>query len=32
MQHFQQYFSNEMDNFFVLFTRYLNEKAKGTKL
>ncbi|CAO3659108.1 unnamed protein product [Umbelopsis ramanniana] len=28
----RKYFSNEMDNFFVLFTRYLNEKAKGTKI
>ncbi|PKY49782.1 UTP--glucose-1-phosphate uridylyltransferase [Rhizophagus irregularis] len=25
-------FQNEMDNFFILFTRYLNEKSKGTKL
>ncbi|CAG8548397.1 9176_t:CDS:2 [Acaulospora morrowiae] len=25
-------FENEMDNFFALFTRYLSEKSKGTKL
>nr|CAG8563948.1 2444_t:CDS:2 [Entrophospora candida] len=25
-------FQNEMDNFYLLFTRYLSEKSKGTKL
>lgn len=27
-----QKFCAEMDNFYILFTRYLDEKAKGTKL
>nr|CAG8484140.1 10807_t:CDS:2 [Entrophospora candida]CAG8575090.1 1811_t:CDS:2 [Entrophospora candida] len=28
----QKAFRNEMDNFYLLFTRYLSEKLKGTKL
>ncbi|KAI8971393.1 UTP--glucose-1-phosphate uridylyltransferase family [Pilobolus umbonatus] len=28
----RKYFSQEMDGFYMLFTRYLNEKAKGNQL
>jgi UTP--glucose-1-phosphate uridylyltransferase len=28
----KQLFETEMDNFFTLFRRYLNDKAKGTTL
>nr|KAJ3405916.1 UTP-glucose-1-phosphate uridylyltransferase [Polyrhizophydium stewartii] len=28
----KKYFKNEMDGFYALFTRYLSEKAKGTRL
>jgi hypothetical protein len=29
---FGQLFNTEMDNFFALFRRYLNDKAKGNTL
>lgn len=29
---FDQLFETEMDNFFALFRRYLNDKAKGNQL
>jgi len=29
---FEQKFETEMDNFFALFRRYLQDKAKGTSL
>ncbi len=30
--HAQQLFETEMDNFFSLFRRYLNDKAKGNEV